>query len=181
MNKILYLSGTMDEEMIEKLIQASNSNEGGVLTIYLTSTGGISYISDMLTDIVNSQPSIFALVAAGEISSAAFNFFMKARCHREVLPGTYGMFHLTRIKVDVADGGMGYYEEDKFHLKEFSRPKKDALEWCESIGMNAEEIENVANTNEQYFGRERLEYFLQVQKDQRQEEMSKFGDDGLPF
>lgn len=170
--KHILLVGSLNEEMADKLAKEAGTfyfDANGLekqqnITIHLSSCGGDVEAENAMLYIINSQPERFCVVANGEISSAAFGFFFRAECDKTILPGTIGMYHLSRRSVEISLSGKGFYDADKFHLKHFKTGLKEELIWCEGLGVSAKEIELIAKGHDVYFTTEQLKGFLTLQQ-----------------
>lgn len=173
--KHILLVGSMNDEMASKLALEASSfyfDANGLekqqnISIHISSCGGNVEAEKAMLHIINSQPERFTIVANGEISSAAFGLFYRCNCAKTILPGTIGMYHLARTSIEISLNGKGFFDADKFHLKNFRKGFKEELVWCESLGISARDIELIAKGHDVYFTTEQLQEFLNNQKIER--------------
>ena len=81
-----------DSELLTKVTEAVNSDSEKI-TIYLQSDGGYVCVCQVLLNIINNNKERFKLIGFESLSSAGFEFFVKAECEKELLPYTLGMIH----------------------------------------------------------------------------------------
>lgn len=178
MVKHLVLNGGIGMELVSQFLDAANAywtdKDGEIqqpkIMIYLSSHGGLSEGEAVITTAINLEPHRFVLIANGEISSSAFSLFFNCNCEKSIMPGTYGMYHLSRMTIEISQSGEGHKEEDRFVLKHFTKEAKDNLKWCESIGMNAKEIQTIASTQDQYFTTQRIKELIDSHREFKNEQ-----------
>jgi hypothetical protein len=114
--KLLFHDQSFDKEMLEKIFDAYNSQHKNI-HIYLSSDGGSAWILDLMVEIINIDPDRFTLTGYNELSSSAFEFYIKAKCSKELLPGTIGMYHQSTREIHINDKGKPAYNSDAAFLK----------------------------------------------------------------
>jgi hypothetical protein len=181
--KHIILNGQINMDLVTAFCDAANTpyfDQNNVIRqfnycIYLTSCGGFVEGEQIIKNIINMEPHRFRLIANGEISSSAFQLFFDANCDKTIMPGTYGMFHLSRIPVEINQMGDGHSECDRFQLKHFTKEGKAVLKWCESVGMNDKEIQQIASTTDVYFSTDRLKEMIVAHQRYKEESNKMVG------
>lgn len=162
---ILKLSGDINEEMLDQLIEAYNSlPENEDMNIYLKSRGGEYGFMEAMLDIINCNLGKTFLNAAFEIGSCAFELFFKANCKKYLIGGCVGMYHQSSINIERNEFGKPKDTEDvvrEDYIVNFAR--KTTTELCNNLGMTKHEIERIDNGENVWFTVERMREFLEYQ------------------
>lgn len=143
-------------EDFQKEITELYSTDKNVV-IYLCSGGGFSWVADSVIDMINKNAGRTKLVAYGQISSSAFRIFMEAQCSKEILPNTYGMFHLSIRGITLNDKKQPHAPLDNFinnHL--LDADYNTTLQLAEKWKFTQEEIDKLNNGEDVYFPYQRL-------------------------
>lgn len=179
--KNVVLKGDFDEKFIDLVLSHSNEFYYDFanklrqphVTIFISSGGGVSAAAQILVSLINAEPERFRVIAVDHIQSAAFRFFFEVECDKCILKDCIGMYHMSRQEMDMGFDGQPFFQLDKFLLKNYPDFMKEDLQWCESIGMNAQEIEQIAKGDNVYFSPEQLRNFINIQKDDRLQRLEK--------
>ena len=165
--KIILDEEDFEKAMLEKITEAYNKTED-VITMYLNSRGGRVSVLKVLLHLVNSNPERFYLVGFHNLSSCAFEFYMKAKCKKEILEGTIGMYHLGNTDITFTDRMKPAYDSDiavierkkKYHLPEIIQLMKD----CEFTKSEQKKIKAGKNLYFQFNRMKEMEaaYFKNV-------------------
>lgn len=146
-----------DEEMLQSVISAVNT-ESANITVYLSSPGGSQSVMEAMLDIVDNDARI-EVVGYDSLQSSAFEFFVKAKCRKRLLPKTLGMIHQVCFTVDLDERKKPYYEIDKAALDMLELQKKDSQEFLRLLGLTHREEVNYNLNKNVYFHYDR---FLEV-------------------
>lgn len=99
---IIHLEGTVNSEMVDKLIEHYNKLEFinaetnlETLTIYFKSGGGENASASVIIDLINNNKENTILIAYDQILSNGFKIFFEVICPKRIVPHTIGMYHLT--------------------------------------------------------------------------------------
>ncbi len=161
----LLLNKDVGDEMLSDLINALNSLQGDdYLTVYLCTDGGSAIHSYAITDLIEENKDRIELVAFGDIASAGFEIFFKARCSRRIVAGTYGMYHVTRMSISMDVDQRPLNEGDRQVVawgKNFA--KTQALAFCSTLPFTQKEAAKFKQGKDVHFSYERLLNFLNYQ------------------
>ena len=189
---IISLIRDVDDEMFNDLINAVNSlPDEEDLTIYLSTDGGSALVSMRICDLIEQNRDRIELIAAGEIYSAGFEIFFKSKCRRRIVSGTYGMYHTSRLTVQI-DVHKRPTNEDNRQVLLWGKNYKtnDMLTFCSTLPLTKAELSNLKKGVDVYFTYERIQEFLDYQQqieladataeaDQHLEEQRQLWLDGL--
>lgn len=114
--KLLFHDQSFDKEMLEKFFTAVNSKEN-LITIYISSDGGLVSILDSILHVINLDPKRFNIVGYDELCSCGFEFYIKANCKKELIPRCIGMYHQSTTSVSLNDKGKATYYDGEAYLK----------------------------------------------------------------
>lgn len=108
MKQSFYLTPNIDDECTYELIDFLNkSNENPETTevdIYLHSLGGSNTCAQIIKDLLKNSPLSITLIAAGEISSAAWDiFYFTEGVLKKILPGTIAVLHMATHTIESRD------------------------------------------------------------------------------
>lgn len=143
-------------EDFQKEITELYSTDKNVV-IYLCSGGGFSWVADSVIDMINRNAERTKLIAYGQISSSAFRIFMEAQCSKEILPNTYGMFHLSIRGITLNDKKQPHAPLDNFinnHL--LDADYNTTLQLAEKWKFTQEEIDKLQKGEDVFFPYQRL-------------------------
>lgn len=146
----------MDTDLVERFVKFVNETEGRI-AIYLNSPGGFIVSAQIISDIIDSDVDRFEITAGDFIASAAFWLFFNCGCAKEVFDGTIGMYHLSgkEVRIKTNGGVTGTVEQEMIkHLK--SNGLALNMAFCESVGMNPQEIKAIKSGKDVVFSTERL-------------------------
>ena len=148
-----------DSELLTKVTEAVNSDSEKI-TIYLQSGGGYVCVCQVLLNIINGNKDRFKLIGFESLSSAGFEFFIKAECEKELLYNTLGMIHQSSRSVYLNDDLNGSNENNKAlikRVKEYTKPNDDIF--IKKLGLTPKEFNEYKKGNDVYFQYDR---FLEV-------------------
>lgn len=157
--KLLYHNEAFESKMLESLIQAINdSKKEEKIEIYLFSKGGKCSIESAMTHIINSNPEKFKIIGYEYLASSAFNFFVKAKCEKELLKGTIGMYHLAVISLDYNDKMKTVDGIDDAYIKKMKTIDQPGnLEFMKQCGFTKKEIKKVNQGQDLFFQVSRMQ------------------------
>lgn len=144
-----------EPELLKKIAEAINSDSRHI-TVYLSSTGGKTSVMTALIEMVNSNKDRFSLVAYDFIGSAAFVFFIKAKCNKKVLINTMAMHHQTITNVDFDEFKKPYYQSDAAELTRMKKERDDSQKFNTQIGLTEYEIKRYRQNYDLYFQYDRI-------------------------
>lgn len=131
---ILNLSGPIDAEMLELLINTCNAmQKEDEITIYFCSNGGDVDIAVAMIHVINNcSNGKILFVGRNMLYSAALLVYTLIDVQKEVLAATRGMIHQSTLSVDINESGTTRDSEQK-HLikmlkKEISTLSKSMIE-----------------------------------------------------
>jgi len=150
--------GDIDAEALGFFIDQLNDTEPEEsVCIYIDSSGGQPDCSDAIIDVIDrfSEDRNLTLAAYWEISSAAFQIFMKSRCEKVVLPGAHAIVHKTTHRNNTLMMDRG----DPLHVgvacqNEMLQVEK--LSWFSSIELTESEMSVIKNNGDVYLNAKRL-------------------------
>ena len=148
-----------DSELLTKVTEAVNSDSERI-TMYICSDGGWVCVCQVLLNIINGNKERFKLIGFESLSSAGFEFFVKAECEKELLPYTLGMIHqptrtmsLNNTLKPVGEGDKASYER----VKKYTIPEDEIF--IKRLGLKPKELREYKKGNDVYFQYDR---FLEV-------------------
>ena len=89
-----------ERDSVIQLIDDIEKCKSNNITIYFSSTGGIVSYAELLIDYINRQKKNILLIAYYFIESCAFDFFIKAKCKKEIKDTCITMVHLSKPIID---------------------------------------------------------------------------------
>lgn len=113
---ILRLNGTIDDDMLSKLIDFYNEvgkEENKSAIIYFSSNGGSCVSSDAMIDLINYHKDITTLVGYNALFSSAFDLFFNTECKHKFAGGVIGMYHQAETGININEMGRTISDEDK--------------------------------------------------------------------
>ena len=161
--KLLYHNEAFESKMLESLIQSINdSKKEEKIEIYLFSKGGKCSIESAMTHIINSNPEKFKIIGYEYLASAAFNLFVKAKCEKELLDGTIGMYHLAVISLDYNDRLKTVYGIDDAYIKKMKTIDQPGnMEFMKNCGFTKKEIKKANDGQDLFFQVSRMNQIIE--------------------
>ena len=148
-----------DSELLTKVTEAVNSDSERI-TMYICSDGGWVCVCQVLLDIINKNKDRFKLIGFESLSSAAFEFFIKAECEKELMFKTLGMIHQSSRSVYLNDNLSVANTNNKAvmeRVKKYTKP--DDLIFIKRLGLTQKELRAYNKGEDVYFQYDR---FLEV-------------------
>lgn len=145
-----------DEELLTKVTEAVNSDSERI-TIYLYSEGGFVCICQVLLDMINKNKDRFKLIGFESLSSAGFEFFIKAECEKQLLPHTLGMIHQHQRKISLNNNLKPTYtggESVMERVKKYTLP--DEKIFIQKLKLTPKELREYKKGNDVYFQYDRF-------------------------
>lgn len=159
---IVQISGNIDNDSVEKLINATNSTEiDDRVIIYISSRGGNYEAMEAMLHLINSTKNKYELVAFGSICSCAFELFFRAKCVKSFAYGCIGMYHQASLNIIINEKGRTEYKEDeakKKHLESYIALETTNL--CNNLNLTKSEILNIKKGNDVWFSNNRMNEIL---------------------
>lgn len=164
MQNIIYITGEINDESVEKFIRNFNAaDKTQPIIIYINSEGGDVAHADVISNIIESASNVL-LIAVGTIFSAAFNIFFFTNngfnLKKVILPDTIGMAHFSWATFELDESGKVSGDGNKFLMQEMKANKHLTLTRLEKIGLNKTELNKIKNGKDCYFNRKRLQELL---------------------
>lgn len=155
---IINLNGGIDSKTLKFLIKELNTTGyGDHICIYINSTGGEVDIAEAIIEAIDrfSMDRKITLIAYWEVSSSAFQIFMRSNCEKKVLPHAHAVIHKTihhqnSLMIDRRDplhSGMA---------KQNEKLQAEKLYWLASIGITESEMDVINNSGDVYLDAQRL-------------------------
>jgi len=146
-----------DFEVIAEGIRSLEKEE--YLNIYLFSNGGSISVSMAILHLINENKDIVHLWG-GSLNSAGFDLFFKAKCSRKLLPFVDGMYHQTKISVEINEDGKPTYFVGEHNVKWIKSFHKETLRVATVLGFTPQEIKRLKKGDELYFMEDRIKEFF---------------------
>jgi ATP-dependent protease ClpP protease subunit len=108
MKQSYYLTPDINEDAVHDLIDFLNMVLGNPeitdIDIYLHSVGGYDSSAQIIKNILKNCPLTITLIAAGEVSSAAWDiFYFTEKVYKRILPGTVAVLHIATHTIESRD------------------------------------------------------------------------------
>ena len=148
-----------DSELLTKVTEAVNSDSDKI-TIYLCSDGGFTCVCAVSLDIINKNKERFKIIGYERLCSAAFEFFIKAECEKELMFKTLGMIHQSSRSVYLNDNLSGANTNNKAvmeRVKKYTKPNDEIF--IKRLGLTQKELRAYNKGEDVYFQYDR---FLEV-------------------
>lgn len=148
-----------DSELLTKVTEAVNSDSERI-TMYICSDGGWVCVCQVLLNIINKNKDRFKLIGFESLSSAGFEFFVKAECEKELLPYTLGMIHQPIRTMSLNNNLKPNHEGDKAsyeRVKKYTIPEDEIF--IKRLALTPKELREYKKGNDVYFQYDR---FLEV-------------------
>lgn len=148
-----------DSELLTKVTEAVNSDSEKI-TIYLCSDGGFTCVCAVSLDIINKNKERFKIIGYERLCSAAFEFYLKVDCEKELMFKTLGMIHQSSRSVYLNDNLSGSNTNNKAgmeRVKKYTKPDNEIF--IKRLGLTPKELREYNKGNDVYFQYDR---FLEV-------------------
>lgn len=152
---ILNLSGEINQDSLNKLIDTLNESEDQRIIIYLSSTGGDAGAAGAMVHLISLNKNRIQIIGYDDLFSAGFFIFFKSDCEKILLKGTLGMYHLTCLEFNEAEINLkdSQYKASKEYL---TKEKPKTKIFCEEVGMTKGEINKILKGEDVYFQPDRM-------------------------
>lgn len=154
--KLLFHDQSFDKAMLQQTIDATNTNSK-LIEIYISSDGGLVSILEAMLYIINSKPNRFKIIGYDELCSCAFEFYIRAKCNKELIKNTIGMYHQSTTKISINDNLKPAYYDGEAYLKRkkkyFVPNSNDIMTKCE---FTPKEIKKIKKGKDVYFQYDRF-------------------------
>lgn len=161
---ILKLTGDINEEMLDKVIEAYNDlPEDGILYIYLRSRGGDFLFMQPILNIINLKANNTRLIGFCELGSCAFELFFRAACKKYLLNGCIGMYHQSTFPIETNERNKPHDAEDKIrydYMENFAR--NNTMSLCDDLHFTKYEIERIDEGVDYWFSVDRMNEFMKI-------------------
>ena len=161
MNIIGSITEELQEVFVKELNEITSCNPTSI-DIYLDSSGGNSFVSDAMADMiteVNKQIPV-TLIATGNVMSAAFTLLFNSVCQKKVLDNCIGMYHKGKIDCELYDGNIFDREDTKKRKYALARELVNE-EFIERIGLTEKEIKQYKKNKDVFFMPERMKELIE--------------------
>ena len=163
--KYFNIDGQIDTELVDRFALFLNENSAENICIFLDSPGGWFCSARIMCTIINADKSRFSLIASHTVMSAAFWLFYEAKCKREILSGTVGMYHIARRDFKMKATGSMAEDFDEFYLKEFKACELQRCdEFSKALGMLPYEQFALRGGFDVFFSEKSMRTFLEQQQ-----------------
>ncbi len=156
------LRGNLSWSDFDKVADALDNYDDS-LRIYLFSNGGSISVSLALLDLVNKNREK-VIIYGGSINSACFDLFFKAKCSKYIMPMADGMYHQTKMAIDINEDGNPTYFHGAHNKKWLKRLHEETIMFATALKFTPAEIKSLKKGDELYFMEERLYQFLKESK-----------------
>ncbi len=160
---ILNISEEFSEDVFNKFVESINILGEENLTIYLSSRGGDYFYSQAMLNIINSNEFVnrITLIGYNLLASSAFELFFLAKCKKELIGGTIGMYHQSSVAIEHDEFGQPVDDEDRVKddfLKIYCRTQTEMV--CKFLKMNDDLINNIRQKRDVWFTFIEMQTFL---------------------
>lgn len=163
---ILHLNGVINQDLLEKLIDAYNAlPPETTLEIYLCSEGGENSTAAAMIDLINEHSDITVVKAYNLLASNGFKLFYEVTCEKYILPETIGMYHLTKHP------SLAHYEGNTKHNADYDEFIKKGLnnysymnQVKNLVNFTEAELKNIKLNYDVWFDTKRLMTMLKYNK-----------------
>lgn len=156
---VVNLRGDINNDMTQDLIDAINSQEN--LTIYLNSDGGEVYEMEALLHLITENKDKIRLIGYGRLFSAAFELFFKAPCHKEILPLTVGMAHLSSCPMNIDERGVPKDSYGQMEANELVSLFEQSSSFYKKVGLTSKELKDLKAGKDVFLSSERMKHLWQ--------------------
>lgn len=163
---IINIDGEINSELVDTIVDVYNKlEEEEKLTILLRSNGGENDATSAILHVIHEHASATNIVGYGGLLSNGFRLFFEAKCSKQVLHDTHGMFHLTRnAGIIIYEGGVTRNAE----YDEFKRKTMNSFYYLEKIdkyvGFTRAEIKSIKANEDCFFNEDRLNEMIEYNK-----------------
>jgi ATP-dependent protease ClpP protease subunit len=159
----IHLSGEVDEQMVDNLLNFVKNLDEGPIFIYLYSPGGDVACGNVILDVINKLENV-TLIASGFIYSSAFDVFFFSNCqHKIILEGTVGMTHFKRSTFDINENGQPNSHEAKFALSNIKKYRNSTIQKLKDLGLPSKHLNTVKQGKDAFLTTEELKTLLNGQ------------------
>ena len=162
-NMIININEDIGKETVDKLANSINQLKSAEkLFIYFASGGGDIEAIEPFIHIINNNIDIIEIVAYGEIKSSEFEIFFKCMCHRILLNNTLGMYHHSKVTVNINENGTPSTKFDHANKVWTKNLRDQTISFCKGIEMTDKEILEIKQGKDVYFQPKRMQELLKV-------------------
>lgn len=145
--------GSIDQAMLEKLIDFYNHNEDQEICIVLNTQGGSFFYSETIIEILNRHNNTSIIIQGAY--SAGMKICLDTTCKKILSKSARGMWHFGRWDINFTDQLKPYYDEDKCIIKNMPIHNKFSKAVSKKI-MTATEYKEFEKGNDVYFDFKRM-------------------------
>lgn len=163
---ILKLEGEINDDMLDKLIDAYNIlPDGDNIDIYFSSMGGDERIMSVILHLINLNCDKTVLYAYDTIASSAFELFFMVNCKKQYIGGVIGMYHMASASLDYNENGQPKTKYDFVvcdYLKYYCR--ENTVKLCDFLKLTESENNEIFSNEgiQLWFTTERMNEFLEI-------------------
>jgi len=168
---IIHINEALLPELVTSLAQAYNNLDildGGRmedLVIYMCTPGGSNWATAAIIDMINEHKDHTILKAYGEVTSNGIKVLFSAKCRKEILPESIGMYHLT------SNTGIPTFEGNTQHNNEygvFMMEQTNNFGYLEEVNklvkFTKDELKRIKLNYDVWFNYDRLQEMLVYNK-----------------
>lgn len=161
---IIKLEGIVNEEMVDKLIEAHNAcPEEEEIHLYLGSDGGSEDDMNTIISVIDESLKISLVFCFSRVFSAGFVIAMTCRKPVEFLDSCLGMFHKGTFHGGMWTDELKVHKNVKDIMKLHSKNAKELTEKVISLNIfSKEEEEKIRKGKDVYFNTERLREMREI-------------------
>lgn len=146
-----------DFDLIAESIRSLEKEE--YLNIYIYSYGGSISVSMAILHLINQNKDVVHLLG-GSLNSAGFDLFFKAKCSKELLPYVDGMYHQTKISIDINEDNKPTYFVGIHNKKWIKSFHEETIRVATVLGFTQSEIKRLKKGDEIFFMEDRMKEFI---------------------
>ncbi|WIC41307.1 hypothetical protein MA9V1_043 [Chryseobacterium phage MA9V-1] len=153
-----------DVAMLNEVIDTINATDRGYIRIMMCSEGGELYIMQAMLDLIAEYHGAginFELIGYGELDSSAFEFFVRAQCHKRLLPHTLGMYHLGTVSMNRNDLGRPAYASGRaIEARAAQYYKPEIEQFMKDCEFSVGEATDIRKGEDVYFQHDRFQEII---------------------
>jgi len=151
-------------ETIRKLIDDIESKDDNEITIYFTTSGGQSFVGDIIIDYFNTTKREITLIGLWMINSAGFLIFFKSTGLKERrFINAHSVLHLMNRDTNIVESK----DKDQYEYflnKQLENDNKELIEFYRSVGVSEKYINKINKFWDVYLDNNELNELLAKQE-----------------
>lgn len=161
MGRLNLLTGDVGDDMVEKIMDVYNSHEEEYV-FYLATQGGSDYLGDIIIDLFSLHEQCTTLIITGMVESKGFDIFFRSKCHKIIMPNTFGVAHKLGMECMFNSNGPTN-PSAKFIKNMLESDDEKSYKYYKDLGFTKAELKKFSEGEDVYLDYNRMKELLHNQ------------------